>query len=375
MMLDQGHDFSKVKFRVAREEFYITPDRKRLLVDWAGLYTPGVSASEGEIAVHINKRHRGSVAQTIVHEALHHVAYYKTLPGYRLNKVEAAALRDMKKLLKHAEKVAISKNMGAGESMSQVRARLAKDTTLYGLTNIDEFITEILSDENFQRFLNEIKPMQGIQKKGGLIRTLLDQIFAYLKDFIYGFDVSGDSLLSQGLDNVMALIQTPQTEAGVQSAMASLAQGDFASRATKEQRLNAEAARVSNIQNNEKRIPFIYKTGSDRANQSRGPQSIGRLQELFKRPDDRRSESAIETGARRRSEISKWAATEGSPPNSPSVSSVPSVVNPSSASSSPAAPCRKATLSLGRHLFRFRAGHRATHREIAAALGRRTGRV
>ena len=46
--------------------------------------------------------------------------------------------------------------------------------------------------------------------------------------------------------------------------------------------LNAEAAQVSNTQNalvpntqnNEKRIPFLYKTGSDRANQSRGEESI-----------------------------------------------------------------------------------------------------
>jgi hypothetical protein len=228
MMLDQGHDFSKVKFRVAREE--IMPDGTP--VDWAGIYTPGRSASEGEIAVNTNSRQRGGVAQTIVHEALHHVAYYKTLPGYRLNKVEAAALRDMKKLLKHAEKVAIAKNMLPGESVSQARIRLASnDRTLYGLTNIDEFITEILSDEGFQRFLNEIKPMQGIQKKGGLIRTLLDQIFSYLKDFIYGFDVSGDSLLTQGLDNVMALVQNPQNDLDVR-AIASVAQGDFASRAS-----------------------------------------------------------------------------------------------------------------------------------------------
>jgi hypothetical protein len=236
MMLDQGHDFSKVKFRVAREE--IMPDGTP--VDWAGIYTPGRSASEGEIAVNTNSRQRGGVAQTIVHEALHHVAYYKTLPGYRLNKVEAAALRDMKKLLKHAEKVAIAKNMLPGESVSQARMRLASDDrTLYGLTNIDEFITEILSDEGFQRFLNEIKPMQGIEKKGGLIRTLLDQIFSYLKDFICGFDVSGDSLLTQGLDNVMALVQNPQNDLDVR-AIASVAQGDFASRAS----VNAPLKRV-----------------------------------------------------------------------------------------------------------------------------------
>jgi hypothetical protein len=43
-------------------------------------------------------------------------------------------------------------------------------------------------------------------------------------------DVSGDSLLTQGLDNVMALVQNPQNDLDVR-AIASVAQGDFASRA------------------------------------------------------------------------------------------------------------------------------------------------
>jgi hypothetical protein len=200
MLLDQGHDFSKVRFRISREK-----------TDWAGLYTPGRTANSGEIAVSLDSNHLGEVAQTIVHEALHHVSYYKASPGYRLNATERKALRDIEKIRKFAERAAIAKKMLPGESLTEARDRQSVgDRRLYGLTNADEFITEILTNPSFQSFLVEMKPMQGIEKKGGLIRNLLDQVFAYLKDFIFGMDVSGDSLLTQGLDSVMSLIQTPQ---------------------------------------------------------------------------------------------------------------------------------------------------------------------
>ena len=208
MLLDLGHDFSGVKFRVAREGD----------TDWAGLYTIGKNASSGEIAINVDASHRGGVAQTLVHEALHHVSFFKLKPGYQLNKVERAAVRDLEKLRKHAERVYRGKNLAEGKSSS---SRASTNEGYYGLTNIDEFLTEILSDENFQAFLVGIKPMNGIAKKGGLIRNLLDQVFSYLKDFVFGTDVSGDSLLTQGLDNVMTLIQTPQDDLMVQ-AMASV---------------------------------------------------------------------------------------------------------------------------------------------------------
>jgi hypothetical protein len=208
MLLDLGHDFSGVKFRVAREGD----------TDWAGLYTIGKNASSGEIAINVDASHRGGVAQTLVHEALHHVSFFKLKPGYQLNKVERAALRDLEKLRKHAERVYRGKNLAEGKSSS---SRASTNEGYYGLTNIDEFLTEILSDESFQAFLVGIKPMSGIAKKGGLIRNLLDQVFSYLKDFVFGADVSGDSLLTQGLDNVMTLIQTPQDDLMVQ-AMASV---------------------------------------------------------------------------------------------------------------------------------------------------------
>ena len=208
MLLDLGHDFSGVKFRVAREGD----------TDWAGLYTIGNNASSGEIAINVDASHRGGVAQTLVHEALHHVSFFKLKPGYQLNKVERAAVRDLEKLRKHAERVYRGKNLAEGKSSS---SRASTNEGYYGLTNIDEFLTEILSDESFQAFLVGIKPMNGIAKKGGLIRNLLDQVFSYLKDFVFGTDVSGDSLLTQGLDNVMTLIQTPQDDLMVQ-AMASV---------------------------------------------------------------------------------------------------------------------------------------------------------
>jgi hypothetical protein len=206
MLLDLGFDFSKVRFTETTEKY-------------AGLYEPGTQAKSGRISVNLDSPHEGGIAQTIVHEALHHVFFWKTQKGYPLNRVERAAFRDMEKIFKHAERLALGRYTRAGQTLSQAKARRAPGDLFYGLTNMDEFITEILTNPEFQIFLQQAAPMQGLPKKGGYIRNLLDQIFAYFKDIIYGFDVSGDSLLTQGLDNVLAFIQTPQTEAGVQRAV------------------------------------------------------------------------------------------------------------------------------------------------------------
>lgn len=230
MLLDLGFDFSKVRFRVAE-----TADAQAE-GGWAGLYEPGTSARNGRISVNMDADHNGGVAQTLVHEALHHVFYWKTQKGYPLNRVERAAFNDLQKIFKQAERVALGRYTRAGESIGQARARLAPGDLFYGLTNVDEFITEILTNPSFQVFLQQTPPMQGLPKKGGYIRNLLDQIFSYFRDFIYGRDVSGDSLLTQGLDNVLALIQTPQTDSGVQRAMGQML-GESVARATKEGRV------------------------------------------------------------------------------------------------------------------------------------------
>jgi hypothetical protein len=213
MLLDLGFDFSKVRFRVAE-----TADAQAE-GGWAGLYRAGTSARSGEISINMDSDHRGGVAQSIVHEALHHVFFWKTQKGYPLNRVERAAFNDLQKIFKQAERAALGRYARGGETIGQARARLAPGDLFYGLTNVDEFITEILTNPEFQVFLQQVPPMQSLPKKGGYIRNLLDQIFSYFRDFIYGRDVSGDSLLTQGLDNVLALIQTPQTESGVQRAM------------------------------------------------------------------------------------------------------------------------------------------------------------
>ncbi len=213
MLIDLGFDFSKVRFRMVEDS------ETKAEGGYAGLYQAGTSARSGEISVNLDSAHQGGAAQTIVHEALHHVFFWKTQKGYPLNRVERAAFRDLEKIFKQAERLALGRYTKAGESIGQAKARLAPGDLFYGLTNLDEFITEILTNPQFQIFLQQAAPMQGLPKKGGYIRSLLDQIFSYLKDFIYGRDVSGDSLLTQGLDNVLAFIQTPQTEAGVQSAV------------------------------------------------------------------------------------------------------------------------------------------------------------
>lgn len=62
---------------------------------------------------------------------------------------------------------------------------------------------------------------------------------------------------------------------------------------------------MSDIQNNEKRIPFLYKTGSDRANQSRQPGTINRIYAALQSDFNGRVESASQAITRRRAEFQR----------------------------------------------------------------------
>jgi hypothetical protein len=196
------HDFSQVKVEL------VSNRGKRN--GWAGLYTAGDTSKSGTIQINIASNHRGGVARTFLHEAVHHAFIYKARPSYKRNAVEQAAYRDLRKILIHARKGVLLPESGETMGREVVRG-LKNDETFYGLSNVDELIAEILTNPKFFEWLSNQPALPGLGTKGKF-RSLWEQIKQVFKNFFAGVQVRPSSLLSQSLDSIFALGHTPQSD-------------------------------------------------------------------------------------------------------------------------------------------------------------------
>lgn len=179
---------------------------------WAGLYTAVVdSASQGIISLNLAHPHEGSLGQTIVHEALHHISLYKLERGFKRNAVEQAAYRDLVKILTHVRRKIVVP--ASGQTLSQAASEVSSQArTFYGIKNLKELFAEAFSNPEFAAWLSGQRAIPGIKTKGGLRPTLWEQLKYLIKKWVTGVDVRPDSLLAQALDSMFALTATPATD-------------------------------------------------------------------------------------------------------------------------------------------------------------------
>ena len=186
--------------------------------NWAGLYTSGDSSSTGKIQVNVGSFHRGSIGQTIVHEALHHVAFHKLRPSYNRTGVEREAYRDLRKILTHIRRQVLEPEKG--RTLSQEARKMFSrggSDMFYGLSDLDELFTETLTNTRFSVWMSTQAPLPDIKLKNtNIFKNLYEQVKQLFKNLIGGQNVRSDSLLSQAMDNILALAQDPQDDAKIQ---------------------------------------------------------------------------------------------------------------------------------------------------------------
>jgi len=206
-LANSKHDFSGVEFEIVRDS--------KNKNNWAGQYTGGTKANGGMIQINLASLHRGGVATTIVHEALHHIVLYKLRPEYAREGVEVTAFRDLNKILTHIRKKVLAPKKG--ESLSRAAQRqISGDNVFYGLSNIDELFTETLTNTRFAAWLQSQEAIPGLTPKNtGVFRSLYEQVKQIFKNLIGATNVRPDSILSQAMDNIMALAETPQSDAKI----------------------------------------------------------------------------------------------------------------------------------------------------------------
>lgn len=218
-------DFSGVKF-----ETLASLQKEK---SWAGLYTSGDSSSTGKIQINVGSSHRGSIGQTIVHEALHHVAFHKLRPSYNRTGVEREAYRDLTKILTHIRRQVLEPEKG--QTLSQAARKMFSrgDDMFYGLSDLDEMFTETLTNTRFSAWMSTQAPLPDIKLKNtNIFKNLYEQVKQLFKNLIGGQNVRPDSLLSQAMDNILALAKDPQDDAKIRN---------YQQRATEDEKKTAES--------------------------------------------------------------------------------------------------------------------------------------
>jgi hypothetical protein len=95
----------------------------------------------------------------------------------------------------------------AKERMTKGGLLSASDKSLYyGLTDMYEFVSMLFSDKSFQEFMNNTEYSEN--------KSILDRFLDILTSIIkaLGFNVKNDSVLKEGITNVMGILETNELQ-------------------------------------------------------------------------------------------------------------------------------------------------------------------
>jgi len=137
----------------------------------AGSYFPHpTDPTKGEITVNMTGGHKGGVTQTVLHELVHHVVLRKLDPGYKLTPEEAVAVDRLQKIYDHIKSE-------------------TKEPDAYHLSDLDEFITHLLTDPDVQADLHTQDLPAKLKQPGQ--KSILDGLFAALRRLFGAYKQDG----------------------------------------------------------------------------------------------------------------------------------------------------------------------------------------
>ena len=160
---------------------------------WAGAYSGG-----GNPLIRLNNNvvHEGSLAQSLLHEAIHHITLAKLEENYQLSPLEQGALDRLTELKAEFAKHVYEQKVAEGFQGTQDEffARPGLERLYYGLSEtggMKEFLTELQTNPKFQEALDKVTGLKG---------NILQRIWQAFKEFVTGRVVAKGSLLDAALD-------------------------------------------------------------------------------------------------------------------------------------------------------------------------------
>jgi hypothetical protein len=148
---------------------------------------------------------------TALHESVHAVTQgFFSAPNYMLSEKTLEAKQELKAVLKKAKAAVQRLATSSRRTRNQLTATEEAAVYLYEKTNafadIDELVTQTLTNYDMQRFLNDIK----YPAKGGW-RTLFNDFIAAIKNLI-GFKINDDSALLAVIKATSVVMEADVTE-------------------------------------------------------------------------------------------------------------------------------------------------------------------
>jgi hypothetical protein len=188
----------------------------------AGQYTGGEDVKTGEILINSSVGHKDGVLSSLLHEAVHHLTLAMTDPEYDRNPFQQKAYEN---ILSHKGKLlefAFTKETGRVGTPDQLNAfaeaqggetllpngdrnPYAEKDEYYAFSDTGNFISEILSSDKFNKFVDEYDAAHPAKKEGigkRIVRELMN-LFAAEK-------IEPGSLRANAIEDAYKMLRQPQ---------------------------------------------------------------------------------------------------------------------------------------------------------------------
>lgn len=165
-------------------------------------------------AVSVNPiQHADRIGDTTVHEALHAIGletvnHYLNEDFDKITPAQKEALDALSTLLESAQQQTLARDgITADTKEHPTLSGEALRAKVYGLTDLGEFINEVLTNEGFRTHLETLQAPEGTSFKGRL-KNMWAAVRAALRKLFIGRDIDSTSLLAHAIDHALAFTQS-----------------------------------------------------------------------------------------------------------------------------------------------------------------------
>ena len=165
-------------------------------------------------AVSVNPiQHADRIGDTTVHEALHAIGldtvnHYLNEDFDKITPAQKEALDALSTLLESAQQQTLARDgITADTKEHPTLSGEALRSKVYGLTDLHEFVTEILTNEGFRTHLETLQAPETTSFKGKL-KNMWAAVRAALRKLFIGRDIDSTSLLAHAIDHALAFTQS-----------------------------------------------------------------------------------------------------------------------------------------------------------------------
>lgn len=204
LLIDSGFETSNIELRTSNN-----PN-----ANWAGTQehaSGGTDVTRSVITLNTGVRSINSIMHTVLHEVVHHVTVAKLDPYYTRTAGEERAYQALIKLHDHVSRKIFESIHGREATPEELtdfqkaNGKNGANRDLYGVSNIKEFVTEILTNPRFMRIVDGLSAAGLEEKPSGKFKGLLAVVRQFIKNLTVGKPVTPGSPLDHSIEAAMTM--------------------------------------------------------------------------------------------------------------------------------------------------------------------------